>query len=387
MEKNLLLNDYADASRFLGCSQAAIRAVASVESGGRGGFDEKGRVLIRFEGHIFQRLTKGIFNKTHPQVSYPYHKKHRSCGGMHGYTAFNTAMTLDSIAAMKSCSIGMFQPMVFNFHEMGYSSPEEMWNDFRQGEKQQLMAFCRLIKNWGLDDELRRATLADFTVFARTYNGKDFKANDYHNKMFRAFGRYKNSVVPSVENMFSGLHDDEITFHDPLSHEDHTEPAESLPINPAVSPSTEPDDSGAQSVISETTPSAEAPPAVPQGDLPETPPRAWLNVEDWKPWVFSKLKSLWTMFTGTNATQFAANFYGAINSGESWWVYAGIAAGLFILSLIVCAVISLILLAIRYFNRNEIREYIVMAKKSVLDPASVNLGLTFEKIGATDAGK
>lgn len=209
MNKKLTQTDFIEAAKFLNCSVAAIKAVAMVESGGRGGFDEQGRVLIRFEGHKFRSFTGGKFDLSHPQVSYRYHKTHKNCGGMHRYQAFNTAFELDNLAAMKACSIGMFQPMVFNYHEMGYSSPAEMWEDFRKGEREQLLAFCRLIKKWKLDDELRRATLADFTVFARIYNGEDFAANDYHHKMYNNFLRYKK------ESPFADLRDDEIHLEIP----------------------------------------------------------------------------------------------------------------------------------------------------------------------------
>lgn len=190
MANKLTQKDYQDAAREIGCSAAAVKAVSMVESGGRGGFDEKGRVLIRFEGHKFRLFTKSKFDKTNPKVSYAYHKSHKNCGNIHGYTAFNEAMKLDALAAMKSCSIGAWQPMVFNFHEMDYSSTEEMWSDFEKGERQQLMAFVRLIKNWGLDDELRRATLEDFANFAKRYNGADYKSNKYNTKMFAAFKKY-----------------------------------------------------------------------------------------------------------------------------------------------------------------------------------------------------
>lgn len=190
MGSKLIQKDYQDAAKELGCSVAAIKAVALVESGGRGGFDEKGRVLIRFEGHKFRLFTKGKYNQSNPKVSYAYHKSHKNCGNIHGYTAFNEAMKLDAVAAMKSCSIGMFQPMVFNYHEMDFASTEEMWESLEKGEREQLFAFVRLIKQWGLADELRRATLADFAGFAKRYNGADYKANKYDTKMFFGFKKY-----------------------------------------------------------------------------------------------------------------------------------------------------------------------------------------------------
>ena len=193
--KKLKNIDSCEAADVLGCAVASIKAVASVESGGRGGFDSKGRVLLRFEGHKFRKFTGRRFDRTHPTVSYRYHRSHRGCGKHHGYSGFNIAMKLDPIAAMKSCSIGMFQPMVFNYHEMGYTSVHEMWNDFKKGEREQLLAFVRLIQYRGLDDELRRAKLVDFARFARSYNGADYKANNYDQKMFTAFRRFSKQNI------------------------------------------------------------------------------------------------------------------------------------------------------------------------------------------------
>lgn len=176
----LTLDDFCNAAKQLSCSVSAIKAVATVESGGRSGFDEKGRLLLRFEGHIFRKFTGGRFDQSHPHLSYSYGNRH---GKTHGYTAFNEAFALDKIAAMLATSFGMFQPMGFNHDEMGYDSVEHMVADFQTGEKAQLLAFVRLIKKWGLDDELGRATLRDFQVFAKRYNGADYKSNRYDTKM------------------------------------------------------------------------------------------------------------------------------------------------------------------------------------------------------------
>lgn len=263
MSKKLTNADYHEAAKFLNCSVAAIKAVALVESGGRGGFDEKGRVLIRFEGHKFRSFTNGKFDLTYPQVSYRYHRTHRNCGSIHGYTSFNLGMQLDSLAAMKACSIGMFQPMVFNYHEMGYSSPEEMWDDFRKGEREQLLAFCQLIKKWKLDDELRRATLADFTTFARIYNGADFQANNYHRKMFNNYERFKSEVYS-----FAELNEDEIELDIPQINSAHgtdaVTPPDSLSIIPADS-----DQTGVQIPVA-MTPVEPANPSVPEPTKTET---------------------------------------------------------------------------------------------------------------------
>ena len=68
MSHILTRNDFIDDARKIGCSIAAIRAVAEVESAGAG-FDSKGQPKTLFEGHLFYRYTKGKFATTHPPLS------------------------------------------------------------------------------------------------------------------------------------------------------------------------------------------------------------------------------------------------------------------------------------------------------------------------------
>jgi hypothetical protein len=61
-------DDYAASSRRLGIRQSSIRAFAEVEANGAGFFDGKPKIL--FEPHVFSRLTKHVFDDSHPTVSY-----------------------------------------------------------------------------------------------------------------------------------------------------------------------------------------------------------------------------------------------------------------------------------------------------------------------------
>lgn len=180
------------------------------------------------------------------------------------------------------------------------------------------------------------------------------------------------SLIKNNHPAFDDLREDEINLEIPETIP-ATNPAVSPPENPASNPSTEP-------VESNLANSAQPVPAAPLGDAPNREPQTWLNVEDWKGWVFSKLKWCWGSFTGANLTQFTGNAFAAVNSGENWWIYLAIAAVIFILTIIVAFLITVGLLAIWYFNRKEIKEYLMLAKKSQLDPTSHNLGLRFERI-------
>jgi hypothetical protein len=187
MGKKLTNKDYCVAAKELdGAKPAAIKAVAAVESSGDG-FMPDGRIKIRFEGHKFRTFTNYAYDKTHPDISYPYSQQKSKT---HGYTAFNKAFALNKTAAMLSTSWGKFQPMGFTHEEAGFDDVGEFVSFLKGGEANQLIAFVRLIKHRGLADELRRAQKKDFTTVALIYNGKSYKDNNYDGKMWTYFGTY-----------------------------------------------------------------------------------------------------------------------------------------------------------------------------------------------------
>lgn len=62
----LTLTDFQSAADELGVEVAAVRAVASVESGNGRGFAADGRAIIRYELHRFHKYTAGHYDTTHP---------------------------------------------------------------------------------------------------------------------------------------------------------------------------------------------------------------------------------------------------------------------------------------------------------------------------------
>ena len=54
--------DFKDAATKIGCSVAAIKAVAEVESK-QSGFDEKDQPVILFERHVFSAKTNHLFDQ------------------------------------------------------------------------------------------------------------------------------------------------------------------------------------------------------------------------------------------------------------------------------------------------------------------------------------
>lgn len=116
----------AAAASGVGVEVALVRAFAEVESGGKSGFGSDGRPLIAYEGHWFRKFTDRKYDKDYPLLSYPYKTKagpEWQKNNKDQATAWNTpaeAEKLDRVAALQSCSWGMFQVMGFNYAKCGY---------------------------------------------------------------------------------------------------------------------------------------------------------------------------------------------------------------------------------------------------------------------------
>jgi hypothetical protein len=185
--------DYVAAAARLGCDVAAIKAVAEVESSGRG-FLPDGRPAILFEAHIFDRLTKGQFRGAVDRYGVPisvasWQRNLYGPSGAHQYERLEDAMKLDEKAAVFATSWGKYQIMGFNFASLGYSDIDT----FREvisatdEDREHLDMFVQFVLVNGLDDELRAH---DWPGFARGYNGPGFAANRYDVKMAAAYARH-----------------------------------------------------------------------------------------------------------------------------------------------------------------------------------------------------
>ena len=161
-------------------------AVFAIESGGRG-FGTEGRLLIRFENHIFYEYW-GKNNKTKFNQHFRYdanqtwtgHQFRRSTG--HGWQdvhirqqsreweAFEFASQLSSTAAKLSISMGAPQIMGFNYKLVGFTSVHEMFDTSSQGDREQILAFFQFVK--GKDNrKIDALQKKDYVTFAKYYNG------------------------------------------------------------------------------------------------------------------------------------------------------------------------------------------------------------------------
>jgi hypothetical protein len=190
--------DFVTAAATLGggVEVAGIMAVAQVEAGGRIGFGPSGRPIIRYELHIFQGRTGGIYHATHPHLSQPtlaagnpYHDGAQTTewSMMHGAMILRgpggARRTSD---AWQSASWGMFQVMGFNFSSVGWATIDAFVADMFRSEGQHLSAFLGYVRTNHLARHIAAQNWADF---ARGYNGAGYAVNHYDQHMAAAYTR------------------------------------------------------------------------------------------------------------------------------------------------------------------------------------------------------
>lgn len=152
-----------------------------------------GRLILRFEPHIFSKYTDAKFDKTNPAVSYPKWVQGYPKSVDHSYQLMAQATKLNAYAAGLSCSYGLFQIMGFNFSTTGAKTFKEFYYEMEKSEAAQLDMFCRYILRAGLDDELQRK---DWARFAEAYNGKQYKKNEYDTKLQRWYDYFVRLQSP-----------------------------------------------------------------------------------------------------------------------------------------------------------------------------------------------
>lgn len=193
----LFPESYAHAAWFLRCEVAAIMAVAEVESNGRG-FDAAGRPVILYEPHYFSRLTGGKFDRSHPTLSYPKWKAGGYGKDSEQWPKLEAAKKLDLLAALQSCSWGLFQIMGTHYRRAGFASVQDMVTAAHRDADEHLRMFVWFIAT----DPALTAALRDLSYpppgvtrenaaarFAKAYNGSGYAANKYDERIAAAYAR------------------------------------------------------------------------------------------------------------------------------------------------------------------------------------------------------
>lgn len=178
---------YIKAAQELEVEIATIKAVAEVESKGEP-FLPDGRPKVLFEAHHFSRLTKHIYDITHPRISSRKWNRKLYTSPQKEHFRLESAVALDRKAALQSASWGMFQIMGFNYAAAGFPTVQKFVNAMYGGEEKQFAAFVQFIKN---NARAHRALQRKkWSQFAEAYNGSGYKLNRYDVKLEEAYKRY-----------------------------------------------------------------------------------------------------------------------------------------------------------------------------------------------------
>ena len=159
-------------------------ALLAAESSGRG-YGPDGRLLIRFENHIFydqwgknNQAQFFTYFRFDPNQRWLGHQWRADPNGqwqeLHSgsqaieWQALTVARQLDEMSALQSISMGLAQIMGFNFSMIGYGSAQAMFHAFQASAADQIEGFFRFIEARRLVDAVRTG---DLRAFAVGYNG------------------------------------------------------------------------------------------------------------------------------------------------------------------------------------------------------------------------
>ncbi len=180
---------------------AAAVAVVAVESGGAG-YSRNGKVLIRFENHLFYRFwgkrNEKIyadhfrFSKTAGWKGHLFRKKKSDeWATFHGnqnkeWEVLNFAMALSESEAIMSASYGLPQVIGSNYKRIGYDSPKEMLNNFEKNIRFHLLALF----DFFTPEMKKNIRKKNFISFAADYNGRG-QATRYGNIIKKYYNAFK----------------------------------------------------------------------------------------------------------------------------------------------------------------------------------------------------
>jgi hypothetical protein len=191
---------------------AVAAAIICVESPGRG-FARDGRMIIRFENHVFWKY----WGKSHPSdfsahfkfdPSRPW-RGHEFRGSVKGkwilshrkgqpgeWKAFELARSKHQKFATSSISRGMPQIMGFNYPRIGYKSAKKMFDSFNSGERNQIIGLFDFIN--ADSSMIRFLRRGDFAAFAKRYNGPA-RAAVYADRLEKYRREFKRLIQKNVD--------------------------------------------------------------------------------------------------------------------------------------------------------------------------------------------
>lgn len=178
---------YGAAARIIGCSIAAIRAFAKVESNGHG-FLPDGRPKILFERHVFYKrlIEQGLCPEDYMGNNGDIISTTPGgyVGGAGEYERLDRACAINRTAALESASWGAFQIMGFHWATLEYPSVAYFVGTMND-EAGQLDAFVRFLRK--SPSIIQGLAAQNWAQVARAYNGPGYANNNYDTKLKAAY--------------------------------------------------------------------------------------------------------------------------------------------------------------------------------------------------------
>ncbi|MGH6762433.1 MAG: N-acetylmuramidase domain-containing protein [Phyllobacterium sp.] len=186
---------------------AALLAVAQVESSGHATtiINERPEPLVRFEGHYFDQRLKGAQRDEARRLGLASPKAgavRNPSGQAQRWMLIERAARIDRSAAYESVSWGIGQVMGAHWSWLGYASVDALVAEARRSVGGQIHLMVRFITRSGLADALNAH---DWPAFARRYNGPNYRANQYDEKLAAAYAGYGSTASPAKAPPPSGL--------------------------------------------------------------------------------------------------------------------------------------------------------------------------------------
>lgn len=170
----------------LGLDPRTIKAVMQAETGKKP-FGNDGRVIIRFEPHVFARLTaakklgRSIRNSErglieahgdvvlNPGMTTIWEGRKRVGGQEAEWNTLAKAQQIDPELAVQATSLGLGQIMGSNHKISGYNSAVSMLEAFQSSAVEQVLGMLRLIV--AIPKQKAALQARDFASFVASYNG------------------------------------------------------------------------------------------------------------------------------------------------------------------------------------------------------------------------
>lgn len=196
VSKFITENDFQELATRFNIEVAALKAIFTVEAGGKSGFlkEDPNIPVTLEEGHIFYKYMQekhknaSEIAKNYPTICYKSWTKQHYKTGLNEYKRYLLAKSLDEECAMMATSWGMGQCMGFNYKACGYNTVKEFVNAMYKSERNQLLAMCNFIKS---NQKMYKALQnKDFNTFASIYNGPG-QVEYYGSKLKQVYNKYR----------------------------------------------------------------------------------------------------------------------------------------------------------------------------------------------------